>query len=754
MRRALLRFGQPGDLILDPFGAAPRLAIEAAQAGRAVLVAANNPVVRYVLHHTARPFSLDELQAALSYLANSTKDDQRLEPFLLDLYRTQCSRCGEWVSAEYFVWDKEAGQPVLRFYSCPHCNHTIEEPVTAFDRARAAEYSSSGLHHAMALEQLAPSSEGGRPWSRGDADRQHAEDALEVYPERAIYAVVTLLNKIEQLEGGQQAATALMLSALDQANALWGHPEGRSRPLQLVASARYLESNVWRALERAIGHWALEDPGVELRDWDGELELRPGSITLFAGPVRSLAEQLPERSIDRVLTVIPRPNQAFWTLSALWAAWLWGRAAADPIRPVLRRRRYDWAWHAEALKATLNSVSDRLSDSVELLGFVLDAEPGFLAAALAGFDGSGFELTGRALRVAEQQALLSWKAGGGGMGPRHAGWLESPMREAAQEALRRRGQPARYPLPHAAAWSALAADRWLANVEATEKRSAISVVGEQLDRTLSDSQVFQHLGRGQEPESGRYWLVEAAAAEPPLADRVEGLVLEALRSSDSLRLDELDAQLCLELPGLLTPDRRYLEACLRSYALRSAEDGRWRLRPEDRREARAADREQIAELLIGLGERLGYQVERQPIVGWMDGERGNALTFEIRETARLGQPAAQPSPGHLSAQPSLGLRPAQPARSEAASAGDRIGEADHTHQLLQAIVIPGGRGALIAEKANQNPLLQAWLDSSPPILKFRHVRRLAEDPTLDRHNLFQRLTLDPPGPEDPQLPLL
>lgn len=708
--RALEGFAEPGALVLDPFGASPRLAVEAAMAGRAVLVAMNNPIIRYLLQHSVEPFALEQLQSALSQLANAPKDGRRLEPFLLDLYQTQCSRCGEKVSAEYFVWDKELGEPVLRFYSCTHCNHTIEESVTEEDRAHASEYSSRGLHHAMALEQLAP---------RGSPDREHAEDALAVYPERAIFAVVTLLNKIEQLEHARPAAVALMLSALDQANALWGHPEGRARPLQLVASARYLESNVWRALERAIGHWSLEAPGVGLHTWEGSLELAPGSVTLFAGPVRALAPELPPRSIERVLTVIPRPNQAFWTLSALWAAWLWGRSSAHPIRAVLRRRRYDWAWHADALLATLRPMSDRLSESVRVLGFIPDVEPGFLAAVLAGFDRAGFELSGRALRLAEQQAVLTWKLGGGGVGPRQAAWLDGPMREAAVSALRQRGEPVRYPLPHAAAWTALAGDRWLANVEGSETRSAISVVGERLDNVLGDPQVFLRLGRGQEPESGHYWLTDDREADLPLADRVEGLVLDTLRSDAGVRSEELDARVCAALPGLLTPDRRFLMECLRSYALRSGDHGRWQLRPEDQPEARAADEAEITQMLMELGKRLGFGVRAEQGVYWEGAGAGAGLHFTIRATARFG----------------------------------RVG-GDARRESGQALVLPGGRGALIAEKARRNPLLQAWLDSGPLILKFRHVRRLFEDTTLDRGNYLERLTLDPPGPEDPQLPLL
>lgn len=75
-------------------------------------------------------------------------------------------------------------------------------------------------------------------------------------------------------------------------------------------------------------------------------------------------------------------------------------------------------------------------------------------------------------------------------------------------------------------------------------------------------------------------------------------------------------------------------------------------------------------------------------------------------------------------------------------------------RLIEAVVIPGGRAALVAEKARRDPLLQAWLEATPRVIKFRHVRRLAEDTTLDRDNLLERLVLDPPGREDPQLPLL
>ncbi len=707
---ALKEFGNKADRILDPFGASPRLAVEAATEERAVLVAVNNPIARYVLEHTAAPFTVQDLQSALARLSAAPKDGGRLEPFMLDLYQTQCSNCEEWISADYFVWDKEAGEPVLKFYSCPHCSHTIEEATNGDDLLRAHEHERRGLQHAMALEQLAP---------QGSPERQLAEEALDVYPSRAVYAIVTLLNKLDQLDA-DQAVRALLLTALDQANALWGHPEGRSRPLQLSASARFLENNVWRALEQTAGHWAQPDPGVGLKEWTDWQNLEPGTITIYPGPVRELATELPSGQVQQILTVIPRPNQAFWTLSALWASWLWGREAAEPLRAALHRRRYDWAWHASALRSTLRTMKEAVGQHAQVMGFIPDAEPGFAAAVLAGFDGGGYRLTGRALRL-EGQGIFTWERAASSERSVDPNSLRDSMSQAARKALEVRGEPARYALPHVAAFSALAEQRLLAGVRPSETRSALRVVGERLDEVLSDRQVFLHVGRGLEPESGRYWLADDSQVEDSLADRIEDIVLAELRSTDGITAVGVDTRLCKQLPGLLTPDRKLLMATLRSYAQQDPEDRLWRFRSEDQPEARKADVEEILRLLKSLGVQLGYEVSGTDAIEWTDHSDQSSLLFRVDETAKLGCVMR----GH--------------ARSSAE---------------IEAIVIPGGRGALVAEKARRDLRLQAWLESGLHIIKYRHVRRLSEDTTLNRENLFERLALDPPGKEDPQLPLL
>jgi hypothetical protein len=308
------------------------------------------------------------LRSVLAQLAAARKDETRLEIHLRDLYRTECAHCSAPIQADYFIWEKDAAEPCARYYHCPHCGDHGEHPATEADVQRARPYQRRGLQYALALERIA---------APDDPDREHAEEALAAYPPRAIYA-------------------------------LWSHPEPRPRPRALALPPRYREHNVWLALERAVDEWTL--PGPErlppIQPYPPDPGALPG-LTLFDGPIRDLP-LVP--GISLALTVLPRPNPAFWTLSALWAAWLWGRQAAASFKPVLRRRRYDWNWHTAALRAAGEALAARLPEGAPLAGLAPEAEPGFTAAALAAFDAAGFALQGCARQPAPNpRAPSGWK---------------------------------------------------------------------------------------------------------------------------------------------------------------------------------------------------------------------------------------------------------------------------------------------------------------------------------------------------------
>ena len=709
--RLLQEMGNTTDLIVDPFGASPRLVIEAAQAGRAVLVAVNNPVTRFVIQHTALPFLKPDLQAALAKFSSAPKDGSRLEPFLNELYRTVCSRCGSRVSADYFVWDRETTIPFLKGYECKQCGQVIEEATNEVDRGLALSHSRRGLQFAMALEQLAPS---------GDPYRQHAEAALNVYPGRSLYGLVTILSKLDQIGFSPDQLTpahALLLYSFDACNALWGYPEGRLRPRRLSLSPQYIETNVWRAMEKAVDAWSSIRTGVPIQQFPENGLPEVGTIAIYPDSARSLMETLARVVPKWILTVLPRPNQAYWTLSALWAAWLWGREAALPIKVALRRRRYDWAWHARALRAVFEKVGTIFEDGTQALAFLPESEPGFVGAALLGLDGAHFKLTGKAFRAADDQALLGWEVDRRTRVESRPIHLETKMMVAAKGVIEARGEPAPYVIIHAAVFSNLAEDRQLAAYWDDESGNPLSVLSGKLEAVLYNRNIFVRVGRATEIERGLFWLVDSSNVEDPLSDRIELAILHLLQETDGKKQAELFERIYRSFSGFLIPDKRFLMHCLSSYAIFEPQEGIWRLRDEDRPDVRAKDREEIFHLLADIGSRMGFRVLDEEDQAWCDEADQIQYRFRIQNTAELKN----------------ALREEMPPLT---------------------YVIPGGRASLVMSKARRDPRLGEWLKSGPRILKFRHVRRLAEETTLTRQNLVQRFTIDPPEHHDPQLPLL
>jgi hypothetical protein len=696
---------------LDPFGVSPRVALESAQSGRELLVAVNNPVTRFVLRHTLQPFPISDLQAALAHLAAIPKDETRLELFILDLYRSHCFRCGEAVEVEYYIWDKELGGPSHKVFACENCGYTGESAATEQDWDRAQDYSRHTLQHALALEQVA---------TAGDPDRKHAEDALAVYTGRAVFALITILNKLEQVPITpelKEAADALLLHAFDAANALWGYPEGRSRPRQLVSSSRFREYNVWLALERAVDLWALPDTGVEVQEWEEGGAFHAGGVMLYPGSARELIKESSTlKALDAILTIPPRPNQAYWTLSALWAAWLWGKEQAAPVKVALRRRRYDWAWHATALRTVFSSLAEVFPAGRPALVYVPEAEPGFVAATLAGIEGAGFRLHGRALRADDEQFISQWSIGAGSTAEPGQVDRDELMGKWMLSTLKSRAEPTPYAVLHAAVWSGLAQGGLIERDWSNMMRHPLQTLTDEFERLLQRPEVI-HLSRGSEPESGVY-AVRSSLESEPLSDRVEKAVLGILREVETVSGSELDQEICLRFPGLLTPDRRWVMACLRSYAEPAPESDTWDLRQEDRSDLRSEDREELVQTLSNLGLQLGFEVRKDGWVTWHEPSGREVYRFDIRETSALGHP-----------------------EQDIAASG-------------QLFVVPGSRSGLIAERARRNPELRAWLESGVRVMKYRHVRRLAAETTLTVENLAERLAIDPPEHQDPQLPLL
>lgn len=684
----------PGEVVLDPFGQSPRVAVEALRLGRRVIVANFNPISRLALSLAVRPPAMGELRSALTQLADMRLEANRLETYVRGLYLTHCATCGREVNADAFDWEAEV--LAEKVYVCLQCGGVPQRhPVDEWDRGRASHFKHSGPDYHILLDRVT---------ALNDPDRVHAEEALGLYPARALTAIATTLLKLDLLHPSpaQRRVLASLLVAAFETVILLG-PE---RPKALVSPRRYTEHNFWLALENAMGRLAgqtMPDQSCAL------LELWSRSIGIYAhaGPVRDMVTQIPPGACRLILSAFPRPNPAYWALSAMWAAWLWGREAATALRSVLRRRRYDWAWHADAMEKTLSSLRPALDPQGQVIGLLTEAEPGLVAASLAAADRAGYGLRDAALQADTAEAQCRWEPAEASPAAHDDAQLAEVMRTAMVETVRARGEPGRWSVLHFAAWRAVAEQCGLRTIPA----EPVGAMADALETVTGDTATFQRLEAepGDEVTTGWWFVTPAAGLPPALSDRVEAFVLKRLTEMTAMDEQEVVREACAAFPGAQTPGRSLVLACLGSYGQR-LEAGRWQLRPEEASAARAQESQSIQAELRALATRQGFTVAGANPQEWRDESGQTLYLFAIITSAVFST--------HIFA-------PALPAQR-------------------RFVVLPGGRAGLAGLKLRRDPRLREAVRAGRwAFIKFRQVRRMVADAHLTRATLEGALSADP-----------
>jgi len=693
----------PGSWLIDPFGFAPRVAMEAARAGYRVLVTVNNPVTRFLLEMAANPPGESDFKAALAELGVSKKGEERLETHLQSLYVTACEKCGHEVLAQSFIWRKGESEPYARIYECGECGEAGERAVTLEDIERAKRIASTdSLHRSRALERVA---------SLDDDDRTYAEEALQYYLPRPLYVLTTVINRLESLNltpERRRALIALILAACDAGNTVWGYPSERPRPKQLTIPSQFREHNVWMMMEDGIALWTETASSVVCEPWPGKIP-ESGGICIYEGRFKELAQEVKrEIPIGAVITALQRPNQAFWTLSALWAGWLWGSQAVEPYKVALRRRRYDWAWNATALHAAYTHLFEFLPLGTPFFGLLPEAEPSFLSSALTAADAAGFALKSLALRTEHDPIQMVWERGE----HLHREYAEPQIgliRDSIRSHLSARGEPAGYLHVHAAGLAALAESHALKKSdqgfdEALRKTQAA------MEAAVKDDSSFVHYSGGENIETG-FWGINEHSTDPSpyresLMDRVEVAVVTFLQKNPESIFLEIEDDLYPRFPGLLTPSKGMIYAVLKSYAEKKGAS--WKLRSEDAASARRAELSRMSALIDSMGKRLKYKTRRQAnLLIWEEAGRTIRI-FSVLASAMVGRAMAESS-----------------------------------HPPEQTLlVIPGGRAALVAYKAQRDAVLAERLKNYR-LVKYRLLRSLSEVPILTRETFEEQIAGDP-----------
>ncbi|MCL4270365.1 MAG: hypothetical protein KJZ72_12510, partial [Anaerolineales bacterium] len=583
-----------GNWLLDPFGFSPQLVLEAARSGFRVLVTANNPVTRFLLEIFANPPPQAEFTAALADLGAVKKGDERLEQHLQSLYLTQCEKCEKQIHASAFLWRRDEDVPYARIYECPHCKDSGERPVADMDKEIALQIAGTDtLHRTRLFERVV---------SLKDEDRIYAEEAIEHYLPRPLYALSTIINRLDSLhlsEPRRRALTALILLACDAGNTLWAHPAERPRPKQLSTPNQFRESNVWTMLERGIALFAGSGSPVPVEAWPKRIP-ESGGICIYEGRLKDLAHEVRrEIPIAAVVGSVPRPNQAFWTLSALWAGWLWGKDAVEPYKVALRRRRYDWAWSATALFAMFSHLNELLADDVPVFGVLPEPEAPFLTSAFTAAHTAGFVLEHVALRTEHDPVQIVWKSG---ERIKPASLDIEMIRKVLREFLSARGEPTGYLFLHTAGLIALTEANALRQTE-DELDIVIRKTQNVMEQALKGGNEFSHYSTGEGVDTGMWGLATSAPSES-LTDRVEIAIVTYLQKNRKVIFLEVEEHLNQQFTGLMTPSKGLIYAVLNSYA--EKDGGGWKLRDEDLASTRREEMKNIFSQLKEIGTRLNY----------------------------------------------------------------------------------------------------------------------------------------------------
>ena len=671
---------QPNSLLLDPLGAHPLLPIEAAHAGVRMLVARNNPILWLLLETFASAPTSETLWKVMCKLLITRRGSETIEDHLRNVYATPCAGCGQMIQPIGFVWEKGGQQPVSRVYSCPQCGDEGERDISEYDLQNLRKLGSLGLHRARSFQRVLQG---------GEYEQASIEAALDCYLPRALYICMTLVNRLDRLDlekNEQRMLQAMLLLVFDDATSLWHWPMRDQHYFQLSIPTRFIEKNLWLSLEGAHKRLEQSTTAVPISYWP-KLPEPSGGICLYQRRLAEKEDLFQSEHPGGIVTIFPRPNQAFWTFSAMWSGWLWGRRAVSPMRSALARRRYDWHWFAQALEAALKNLPEAVSPGTNLFGLLSQAAPNHLLGMLAGVNAASFRLNGYAISQSDEIIQCTWQTNGKPVNTQNS--LQSQMRSF----LETRGEPCglQQIISDCLAQKAMNGNLPI-DINSMEE-TYFSTFQQQINDILGN-QYFAQSFQPSPTSSVQWWLAGNPTAAQPLSERLEIAMRKILLSQPEIQLADLTSQICRELPGRLTPEKETVLLCLQSYADEDESNpGKYKLRDCEKEDERENDVIEITGLLKACGTQLGFNTTvDENHVKWETKDRHLVYDYIIFITCDIAQ--------FLFNQP-LGQE----------------------NELV--LVFPGSRSRWLYYRMQQDEHLNEALTGNRHLLKFRYLRWLA-----------------------------
>jgi len=697
----------PGSLVLIPFSLSPLLPLELLDSGYKVIASSFNPLP--ILSLKALHNRGEDFISALTHLEDAPRGEKLLRHYLQSLYLVECPGCGELVEAEFFLWEGQT--PAAKAVKCPKCGTAGTFPLVPTDLKPLENLKEKGPDYWYVLARLFPP---------GEVSPPEAEELPLVYTPRNLHCLNAIFVKIEALfpEKSPQglALKTALLGAMHLSLSLYPSPEFRGRPMRLHPPPRFVEANAWKAFQVAaenLRRFFRPLPMVEPEEFF-QKDKAPALLPVPWG-IKKLEGEIPPASASLLILEPPPLDRAWWALNFLWAGWLMGYQAAYPLRPLALKGVFGWDWYEETLKRSLLKLKGLLKPDGFALFLGQDIPPVMaeclvLAGAKAGLRPESFSFRERDTRL--EIRLLFSNPSSEKVWPVVGRREEETVEEAILEVLTYSGEPLTPTLLR------LAVEWWLSSRKpwawGDRKRGEFrSFLEEMLSSLLRENRLKPWA------EGELLGLPQYPSLSIPLSDRAELEVYRLLREKGLLTMGELEELFYASFHGPLAPKSDFLRECLASYGEET--EGGWRLRAEDEPERRAKDQEEVKAILQELGEKLGFQVKE-----------GARDPFDViwEEKEASGRPL----------QLIAGLNFGFVVESTAALTGFFLRHFSPPFPRSY-VVIPGGRASLVWYKLKNMPLwssLKGW-----QFIKYRHLRRLAQEKAPDRYSLQKIIGLDP-----------
>lgn len=707
---------KPGAWILDPFGANPAVALETASAGYRVLVAVYNPIMDYILEALASAPQFNNFQAALTELSALRLGDERLSHHLQSLYNTICPECGRTIQASAFLWQKDQPAPYARIILCPFCKTSGEFPVTEYDIKQLHLVGNPKLYKARILQRVFP----GVPENDLPPGLQ---DAIQSYLPRSLYFLFTVINKIENNPlslVNKRLLGALLLSVFDTGNTLWPVSSSKPHPRQIITSPQFRENNLWLELEASIKEWCSFEKTIPLSRYP-DLPPVTGGICIYKGRVKNLLPNIHDTiQISGVISAIPHPGQAFLTYSGLWSGCLWGRTAVEPVAGFFQRQRYDYNWMVNAFFNIFSLLNHYLSPDTKFFALLSELSPGYIEAILLAAELSGFQLNGLALRDDQDILQATWALKTTPSIKPSFSSEEECIRDSVHSFLLQTCQPASSLQLFTASILSLISNHTIKKETEQPSSKILKNINNVIQTILDDKKFLHRFEKNpQGYEISKYWLNKPCMCEKiPLDDQIEIFLSNYLQQNNKTSLIEVDRLLCKQFPGLSTPSMNLVQTCLESYCeeIDTSDGVCYQLRSHEKHALRLQDLQEIQDLIVKIGNRLGYRTKGENPLIWENENRVPEACFYLLMTSVISQYIYFPSPY-------------PPQKS--------------------FLVFPGSRASLLAYKLKRDPRISQVIAQGWQFLKYRRLREISNESQLTIDLWSKLITEDPPTWKDP-----